>query len=275
MRIGDVGLPLAAMGEPRKDENLANEIGKAPGQLGGLPPLEAQNQADVAALRQGATDALRPEGGDVDSHALRKKTLCMNAWAPARHREQSCRPYPGKTPCPKEVLCHYAAIDVALANDKHSTGLGRHPCCSHCACCTAKGQREAPPDPFPQCSHTAIELANRRQRVRGLLDVKALLANQDAPEGRDPGRDHAGAGAFYCCRGEPSHVPAKIAHVGGLDRQRNADAALPFKAAQNEIGKIDPREKRKRNSPTWPTSQVHEIQPAALFLAMDCHEAGP
>src|SRR5262245_40343744 len=119
MRIGDVGLPLAAMGEPSKDENLANETGKAPVQLAGLPPLEAQNQADVAALRQGATDALRPEGGDVDSHALRKKTLCMNAWAPARHREQSCRPYPGKTPCPKEVLCHYAAIDVALANDKH------------------------------------------------------------------------------------------------------------------------------------------------------------
>ena len=47
MRIGNVGLSLATMGEPRKDKNLATEIGKAPGQLGGLPLLEAQNQVDA------------------------------------------------------------------------------------------------------------------------------------------------------------------------------------------------------------------------------------
>jgi hypothetical protein len=137
------------LGEARKDKNLATEIWKAPGQLGGLPLLEAQNQVDVTDLRQRATDALRPEGRDVDSHALCKKALCMNAWAPARHREQSCRPYLGKTPCPEEVLCHHAAIDVALADDEQRTRFGQHPCCGHCGCCMPKGQREAPLDLFP------------------------------------------------------------------------------------------------------------------------------
>ena len=83
MRIGNVGLSLATMGEARKDKNLATEIWKAPGQLGGLPLLEAQNQVKVTDLRQRATDALRSEGRDVDSHALGKKALCMNACSPA------------------------------------------------------------------------------------------------------------------------------------------------------------------------------------------------
>src|SRR5215831_12046778 len=157
MRIGNVGLSLPTMGEAGKDKNLATEIGKALVQLGGLPLLEAQNQVDVTDLRQRATDALRPEGRDADSHALCKKALCMNAWAPARHREQSCRPYLGKTPCPEEVFCHYAAIDVALADDEQRTRFGQHPCCGHCSCCMPKGQREAPLDLFPQCPHIAIE----------------------------------------------------------------------------------------------------------------------
>jgi hypothetical protein len=124
MRIGNVGPALANIGESGKNKDLAAEIGKTPDQLGGLPPLKAQNQVDLANLLQRATDALRPEGGDVDSHALCKKALCMNAWAPARHREQSCRLYLGETPCPEEVLGHYAAIDVALADDEQRTRFG-------------------------------------------------------------------------------------------------------------------------------------------------------